>query len=75
MVLGQARVTFTYIAISAVYGLLLYYLFVNAPLFGLLFMFLIGFAVFGLVQAITTYPVIKKYIVKPSELEYYSEED
>ncbi|MBO5454618.1 MAG: DUF624 domain-containing protein [Clostridia bacterium] len=74
MVLGVLRVTFTYIVMSAFYGLLLYYLFVSAPLYGILFMILLGFAVYGLMQAIATYPTVKKHIVEPAKKEYYSED-
>lgn len=71
LVLGCFRSTITYIIATAVYLLLLFGLFSKAPLFGLLFMFLLGFSAYGLVQAIATYPAVKEHIISK---DYYSED-
>lgn len=75
MVMGKLRSTITYILATAVYLLILFGIFAKAPLFGLLFMFLLGFSAYGLIQAIATYPAVKEHIVIPASKEYYSEED
>ena len=74
MVLGVLRSTITYILVSVFYGALIYYLFASAPLYGILYMILLGFSVYGLMQAISTYPTVKKFIVEPAKKEYYSED-